>query len=337
MVTKSLVWSLTVSAALGLLSGCGPSSSVGLTPTAFNRSARHASHRVMPNASSGDLLYVSDGENATVDIFSYPQGVKVGQLTGLSPGGLCADAAGDVFVTNSVASGSSEILEFAHGGKTPIQKLNDPGMLPSGCAVDPVTGNLAVTNYCPDSHGSCGNGRGNVLIYPKAKGTPKHYAHFSIFHFYFCGYDDTGALYADGSGRRANFFDLVKLPKNGEKLVIIPVHWKRSGSEIVNPGAVQWDGKYLAVGEEQVEHFEPSVYRIAPATGRIVAILPLRRSQFVQQFFVYDKVLIAPNETAKHGHFSGQVLFYRYPQGGSPVSSIGGLDMPIAAVVSPGT
>jgi hypothetical protein len=325
-------------AAVGLLSGCVGVSPVSLPHTTFDLGAGGATSRTRPAASSGDLLYVSDAGSKVVDIYSYPKGAKVGQLAGFAaPGGLCVDGAGDIFVTNSVASGSSNIREFAHGGKTPIQTLSDPDMFPSGCAVDPVTGNLAVTNYCPDNQGACGSGRGNVLIYPKAKGSPKRYSDPLVTHFSYCGYDDAGTLYADGYGRRGRFFELVELPKGGEELVVVRIHWTRYGEKIQSPGAVQWDGKLLAIGEEQGEDIIPSIYRVAPASGRIVTILALHKSHFVQQFFIYDQVLIAPNERTKAGHLHGQILFYHYPQGGGPISTIGGLDMPVGAVVSPGT
>jgi hypothetical protein len=287
---------------------------------------------MLPEAKGEDLLYVSDVGSKVVEVYSYPKGEKVGELTGFAgPGGLCVDRGGDVFVTNGALSGDANLIEFAHGGKTPIHTLNDPGMQPSGCAVSPVTGDLAVTNSCRAGGGEC-DGHGDILLYPNARGAPKHYSDGSV-SFSFCGYDDRGTLYADGDSRHG--FDLVKLPKNGRALAGVPIDWDSSGSGIANPGAVQWDGKLLAIGEEQVEFFRPSVYRIDPADGHVTAVLQLHRSDFVQQFFIYDKVLIAPNEKEKGGHLYGQVIFYDYPNVGKPRKFITGLDMPAGAVVSP--
>ena len=150
-----------------ILAGCGgaQNANAGAVPrTTVGVRARHATSWMASAASSGDLLYVSDAGSNAVDVYSYPERVKVGQLSGLGmPGGLCVDGAGDIFVTNIAASGTSSIVEFAHGGTAPIQTLNDPGMEPSGCAVNPVTGDLAVVNYCPYSQsGGCENGRGNI-------------------------------------------------------------------------------------------------------------------------------------------------------------------------------
>jgi hypothetical protein len=322
-----------------MLTGCGGSQPPIGAPLAMPQSRAVATHVdrsgswMSPGANSGDLLYVSDAGSKVVNVYSYPRGTKVGQLTGFeSPQGLCVDRAGDVFVTNSVASGSSNILEFAHGGKTPIRTLSNPGMAPSGCAVNLTTGDLAVTNYCPLYQGGCGSGNGDLIIYRKGSEPPKRHSRFSVRDFSFCGYDSAGNLYADGYDRRASF-TLVELPKGAKNLVRIRIHFSSSNG-ILYPGAVQWDGKLLAIGEQQVEFFNASVYRVDPASGNIVAILPLHGSFDVPQFFIDGKVLIAPDSRAGK---SGLVLFYNYPSGSKIRKTIGGLSMPFGAVVSPGT
>jgi hypothetical protein len=115
-----------------------------------------------PDAKKQDLLYISDVSDNEVTVYSYPSGKLEGTLTGFEvPTGLCSDKAGDVFVTDFEAS---EILEYAHGGTTPIATLSDPGQWPSGCSVDPMTGNLAVSN---DETPSVGEG--NLAIYAHAR------------------------------------------------------------------------------------------------------------------------------------------------------------------------
>ena len=79
-----------------------------------------------PNAKNQDLLYVSDEQTCDVYVFSYREGNLVGTLTsGIgfnAPGGECVDKRGDIFITNGNAT---NILEFAHGGTTPIERLKD--------------------------------------------------------------------------------------------------------------------------------------------------------------------------------------------------------------------
>lgn len=322
-----------------ILVGCGgaQSGNAGAVPlTTVGVGARHTTSWMAPAASTGNLLYVSDAGTSEIDVYSYPERVKVGQLTGLGvPGGLCVDGAGDIFVTNIAASGTSSIVEFAHGGTTPIQTLNDPGMEPSGCAVNPVTGDLAVANYRPYNHSSgCGNGRGNILIYPEAKGSPRSHKAPGITHFSYCAYDNRGTLYADGYGRRSHSFELAELPKSGDQLEKIQIHWTYSKPEIIDPGGVQWDGKFLAIGYPQGENITPSVYRVDPSNGHIASVLTLNKSQSVLQYFIDGKVLIAPNRGRSD---TGQIFFYGYPKGDKLSEVIDGLGMPVAVVVSRGT
>ena len=286
---------------------------------------------MLGKAASGDLLYVADAESQAIDIYSYPKDAKVGQLAGYGmPLGLCVDGAGDIFVTNVPPSGAPDIIEFSHGGTKPIQTLNDPGMLPGGCAVNPISGDLAVANYCPYHQGECG-GRGNILIYPHAKGSPRSRRAPGVSHFSYCAHDNVGTLYADGFGRHSHFFELVELPKSGDNLTPIEIHWTYSEPEIIDPGGIQWDGKFLAIGYPQGENIIPSIYRVDPATGRIAAVLTLHKSQSVFQFFIDGNVLIAPNSMKDN---SGQVLFYSYPKGAKLSKAIGGLYRPEAVVVS---
>src|SRR5581483_8994205 len=69
-----------------------------------------------------DLLYVSSSDK--VRAFEYPQGKLVQTLSGFfTPSGLCADGAGNVFVTNF---GGESVWEYARAGSSPIAKLRDP-------------------------------------------------------------------------------------------------------------------------------------------------------------------------------------------------------------------
>ena len=92
--------------------------------------------------------------------------------------GECVDGAGNVFVTNSF---KGQILEYAHGGTTPIATLSDPNQYPIDCAVDPTTGNLAVTNYFAKT------GPGSVAIYQGAQGAPLFYAENNVNYEYYLG------------------------------------------------------------------------------------------------------------------------------------------------------
>src|SRR5580692_11775023 len=95
--------------------------------------ARHAnviegSSWMKPDGYTGALLYISDPGANVVNVLTYPNGKRIGKLTGFNqPRGECTDAAGNVYITNEKAS---DILEYAHGGTTPINTIDDPGQNP---------------------------------------------------------------------------------------------------------------------------------------------------------------------------------------------------------------
>lgn len=159
---------LGICAATVILAGCSGSASPITAPGTMPQSlasgprAAHGRSWMLPEATSEDLMYVSNG-NGTVTVYSYPQGNMVGTLLGFDiPMGECADAAGDVFIT---VYDLAKIFEYAHGGTKPMAKLSGTEY-PSSCSVDPTSGNLAVDTTAFG---------GPVSIYAHAKGSPKIY------------------------------------------------------------------------------------------------------------------------------------------------------------------
>ena len=129
----------TATAIAVLLSGCA-GNSLETPPTATNAArALTAGHSWMgPDAKKDTLLYASDSAADVVNVFSYPRGKLVGTLTGFqTPQGMCVDKAGNVFITNS---GLGEILEYAHGGTTPIATISNQRMAPNSVAYVGVQG-----------------------------------------------------------------------------------------------------------------------------------------------------------------------------------------------------
>jgi hypothetical protein len=111
--------------ALGFLAACGGSQSASsIVPQS---AAQSLGHRV--SASSGDLLYVSDGREG-VRIFTFPQGNFVGTITGLvNERSQCSDVDGNVFITQwGSDSQGGKIVEYAHDGAGPINTANFTGL-----------------------------------------------------------------------------------------------------------------------------------------------------------------------------------------------------------------
>jgi hypothetical protein len=286
---------------------------------------------MLPEAKTEDLLYVSDqgtSEN-NVDVFSFPAGQLVGTLTGFDvPSGLCTDTKGNVFVTDTRAD---EIVEYAHGGTSPISTLQDSGSEPSGCAIDPNTGNLAVTNIF-------GSGtqydHGSVVVYQNASGLPSTYKDPQIYWYEYCTYDDKSDLFVSGYVPYSDFL-IGELPKGKSKFKNITVRNHGSGS-----GNVQWVGKYLLITDAQSGYARIDRVALIPGNiGVIVDTIDLDgqygvNSAAAAQFDVFGgKTIIMPYSS---GYYSpGLVGIWHYPAGGNPIKMIDGFGYALGVTVSP--
>ncbi len=274
------------------------------------------------DAKSQALLYVSDLATDDVDVFSYPRGKLVGTLTGFDyPAGECVDRLGDVFIAQKQTfypSQTPSIFEFAHGGTSPIAVLSDPAEQPVGCSVDPATGNLAVANLDSTSYG-----QGSVSIFVKAKGSPQTFFDPELRYVKFCGYDDKGNLFVDGFDSK-NAFQFAELPRGSNTYRNI-----RLDKKIGYAGAVQWDGKYVAVGDQDVN----AIYRfkIPGSKGTLIGTTMLGGAQDVIQFWIQGSRVIGADYSAH------QTEIYGYPAGGAPAKIINGPNTPYpyGATVSP--
>jgi hypothetical protein len=327
MMSFTCRWALC--AALAFLVGC--SSSPASAPSApvgpwSLRLAQHvhpdrARSWMLAEAKNENLLYVSDASTYDVYAFSYPKGKLVGELTDQNnPGGLCVDAKGDLFVTQLYGGG--HIVEYPHGGSTPIESLSDPGYEPGGCSVDPTTGNLAVSNIITDSFGT-----GDLLVFKNATGTPTTYpappetasgGEWGSVNT--VGYDDKGNIFVAGHGYPdANVF--AELPKGASKLENLTLD-QNFGSGI---GNVQWDGTYITFAS-----ISGSLYRfkIKGTVGKVVGSTILKNSNQDDQGWIQGNVVVAPQQEAK------EVFLYKYPAGGNPTKTITGLSEPFGTTVS---
>ncbi|MGA8535308.1 MAG: hypothetical protein WB615_14470 [Candidatus Tumulicola sp.] len=300
-----------VIALLVLAAACGGESQLPPTPSHAASSTHNASW-IDPNAVHQDLMYVSNWRTGVISILTYPQGKSVGAITGFSePEGECVDAHGDVFIADRARH---QIQEYAHGGTVAIQTLSYLGASPYGCSVDPVSGDLAVTNGGRSKH------QQSVLaIYAKATGAPKLYDDDG-FNAEFCGYDNQGNLYVDGQSTEKNSFKFAELPKGDN--AIVPVTLNKSFGY---PGSVQWDGTYLMVADS----FPPVAYRFTFSSGGGTAVgSPTKFGSLyeVAQLWIQgDKILGA----------DGNVFRWNYPAGRTKLNTYEGFSDPVAAVVSP--
>ncbi len=305
-------------ASLALLWGCGtpvppaaPSNLLGPYAALVTTPDRSPSW-VAPDAAAHNLLYVSDIGTGHVNIYSYPDGTLQGKLTGFKqPSGLCVDRSGDVFVTDLTAF---KIYVFQRGAKTPMRILKDPHEDPGDCSVDPTTGNLAVSNVSTPNTGA-----GSVVVYQHARGEGKKYRNPHMFLYYFCGYDDRGNLYVDGTDD--GNFALAVLPAGKQSFANIAVD-----RSIQFGGAVQWDGKNVAVGDYSADRIFR--FKIKGTSGTAVGKTTLLGSKFAIAFWLQGSKVIGPNDE------SGNVMYWNYPAGGHHMKTIDGLVHPWGATIS---
>jgi hypothetical protein len=296
-----------------VLTGCGADSQLAPS-TLVPQSHERAGSWMAANAKKSPLLYISDGTTGDVYVYSYPSDKLAGTLTGFKDAeGLCADEKGHVFVTDY---DTQDIVEYSHGGTSPLATLQDSAGQPQGCSVDKQTGNLAVANFqAPDG------GQGGIALYKKARGTPAIYYDSAMEYVAYCGYDGSGNLYLDGvlySDLNPGFAELAE---GGADFTNISLN-----VTLGYPSGVQSTGKRVAVGDFETNNIYEFV--IAGSSGTLKGSTPLGTGGNVTQFFIDKSTVVTP------GAPTGEVGFYSYPKGGSPERTIAGITDARGAAVS---
>ena len=181
----------------------------------------------------------------------------------------------------------SHVRVYAHGATKPTRTLNDSGYNPLSCAVDPKSGNLAVTSYL----GS--NNHGDLAIYTHAIGAPKVYNDANIPHMSYASYDGAGNLFLDGV-TSSHKVVVAELAKGGTHLQAIALN-----QTIANAGGVGWDGTYLDVGDVAAS----VIYRfkISAGKGTKVGSTPLNGSAYVDEFSIQGTQVIVPDFGERQG------------------------------------
>jgi hypothetical protein len=307
---------LAICAAAVLLGGCGASDgpigfgTAGTIRRAASLDAAHTGNRssswMTHVAASQALLYVSSDSN--VNVYSYPQANLVGQLAGfVAAWGECGDKSGNVYITDAY---SDHVVEYAHGGTQPVAVYTGQLVDPTGCAVDPLGGALAVT-----TGGVFGSLSGTLAIFVAANQPPTLYANKNIVTYGFCGYDARGNLFVDGIN--ASWYpELAVLRHGSSALEGIKVN------DTVGPlGAVQWDGKYLAVGQA----IHPAIYRyrIRGNRGAVVGSTALTAAYQAHQFqIVEDRAIVANQYYHNIYEVETNVIVFDYPACGQALEVI---------------
>jgi hypothetical protein len=317
---KALSWSqgLGVYAVVALLAGCGGGSQLGsnqIQPNAPQTRMslalidRGAGARLAPgrswmalNLTKKDLLYVSNFYGRDTLVFTYPGGKLVGTLNGVGTVACASASSGDWW-----AAGNDEMLEYAHGGKTPIKTLSGAS---GACAVDPNTGDLALVD------------NDEIIIYPGGSGSGTPYC-TGMASAYFDGYDDRGDLFVDGI-TSGDTVGVVELPKGGSTCENITL-----SQSLEFPGGIQWYDKYLAVEDQEAQviyHFA-----IHGTNAKEIGTTELGGSLDVPAFYIQKPYVVGADAG------NDNVEMWKYPAGGPVFKTIqGNFDLPVGLIVSVG-
>jgi len=312
---------LCISVAAALLAGCGvlrPSTTLRMAQDDLPPIAQEASRNTWkaPEAASEDLIYVADRVAEAVDVYSYPDRIKVGRLDDKEPVGECSDTTGNVWI----AQGYDGIIEYSHGGTKPIRKLKSPdrGDLTS-CSVDPNSGDLAVTS-----------GGSLLYVYRHAAGPPIKYSSFGSNYasIGYCAYDDAGHLYVAGGVGADSLNDhaaIWELKERSGPLTRLKFHHTVS---FPYSAGIFWDGQHMAWEDgkyARIFQFDKPV----GGSAKIIGHTNLKVESYIGQAAIYGGTVIVPYQIERHG-----VAFFDYPSGGNRIGNIGGLREPVAVAFS---
>jgi hypothetical protein len=284
---------LTISATALLLAGCGglQSASVpGALPQGRAITLYGGSHQslALPNALGRDLLYVT---GASTNLYTYPNGKLIStlQVNGFA---MCSNSVGDVFITNA-----SGVAEYPHGSADQIAFLPGPFGSVDSCSIDPTTGDLAVASASELEQG--------VGIYRDERHHRWRRPH--VFPFVkvplACSYDSAGNLFVLATLSNDTF--LFELPTGGSAFERLTLH-----REILSPGYLQWDGKYLAVNDTRTMLIHR--FTVRGKHAKQIGSVSISGAREIGNFWIQGNILIGMDA------YDQYVGFWHYPQGGTP-------------------
>lgn len=249
----------------------------------------------------GYVAYFYSNEAAE---FRFPKGSLLGTIGAHTPAGMCGGSnQGTFWVT---ISGNAKIEEFKVGEKSPIKTLRTNGD-PTGCSIDKSSGDLAVSTI------------DGVEIFKSASGSGSQLTD-GISETYFVGYDASGNLFVDGRSA-AGSFEFAELPAGASTF-----HQVSVPNTVEYPGGVQWDGKYITVGDQQGQ----AIYRysVSASIATLKGTVAYSDASDCVDGDIYKGYYLCPDAGDEN------VKVYAYPAGGAPLDTwTQSFDLPVSAVV----
>jgi hypothetical protein len=289
---------INAAVAIALLAGCTPSARAQSWDQAI---APRLESQAPTAATDEKLMYVVENPYSVL-VYSYPGERLKSTLNGFGfPVSACADNHGNVFIVDYA---KAEIFEYAPGASVPLAIFSDKGYSPSGCSIDPTTGNLAVANEYADNYTT-----GTFAIYSRSNTRPiETLEDPDIYRPRYCGYDAKGNLYANGYAKNLDS-EFAVLPAGSTSFQSVALN-----VSIGEPGSVQWDGTYVAVGDASLNVIYQ--FEIAGSSGTEVHSTTLDGITDAEQFWIEG------GKTAAVNPDYNRVGIWNYPAGGEPIKSI---------------
>lgn len=253
-------------------------------------------------SSSGDYLVYLMGSGGIVYYTYDSSGLhRLNSIGGIpSAISMCDGVDGTVWVVNQgyiSKVGTGYVEEFPHGQSSPITQLTDPYGIPSACAVDPATGNVAAAEtHVP-------GGYADVVVW--ANGTPTYYRDPNIYGIAGLAYAGSSNLLVDGPHSISGTYYLDVLPGGSST-------FQNVGSFNTYLGRLQFDGVDIVAGVSDSRQ----LYRLA---GGSIAKKIRLKDGFCGDYFVSGDTVWAVNSKGgcNKPHFELQV--YKYPHARAPI------------------
>jgi hypothetical protein len=272
---------------------------------------------MLPQKKKSVLIYAVGSSG--VNVYDYSNGKLVGTLSDSGAYGGCVDAKGDIYIGNF---DDQDVVEYAHGGTKILNTYEVSGGTPIGCSVD-SKGDLAVTSFDP----------GEVEVF--AGGNPSKgtlYSGGSCYYLWSMGYDHSGNLIGVGENEDAGR-EYCGLLFGGSSITTLSF----SGT-IDFAGGTMWDGKYIALGDQEAGGtYATGVY---PSTLSGSILTPVSSeidftdtcysdyTDIVNPFILGKKntpvndtrgtVMVGFNQWCEDGGSGGGISLWHYPAGGNP-------------------
>ena len=154
-----------------------------------------------------------------------------------------------------------------------------------------------------------------MAVYANARGVPTLYEIPNFEILLYCGYDNAGNLFADGTGGTQHL-DFFELPYDGSSLEDLSID-----QSVGDPGQVQWDGSHITIQDAAAPG---SIYQLE-VSGSAASVIGTTQLGGItgfsgQSWIQRNTVIVGSKPRGQHSN----IRFWRYPAGGKAYKLIRG-------------